>query len=57
MVNPVVIAYLVDLIASFLAQMGLMMQKLAHKHQEKQSVHGNGKQSDFDSKIVGNKDV
>jgi len=47
----------VDLIASFLAQMGLMMQKLAHKHQEKQSVHGNGKQSDFDSKIVGNKDV
>lgn len=30
MVNPVVVAYFVDLVATFMAQLGLLMQKLAH---------------------------
>ena len=46
MVNPVVIAFFTDVLASLCSQVGLILQKLAHHHQEKsQSVHVNNAQN------------
>lgn len=39
MVNPVVVAFFVDVVASLSSQIGLVMQKLAHHHQEKNKVY------------------
>ena len=35
MVNSTLVAYFVDIFASIMAQVGLILQKLAHRHQEK----------------------
>ena len=34
MVSPVTIAFLVDVFAALMSQVGLILQKLAHRHQE-----------------------